>query len=106
MTIPIDPAGHRVIIKPDPVEEVSKGGIVLAHGADKKRKESGQHIGVLVKIGPTAWKAFDNGEPWAHVGDHVYFAKYGGYEIEHNGETYRVMNDEDVTAIIRSEAAA
>ncbi len=105
MNLPIDPCGHRVIIKPDPLEEVSDGGIVIAH-LEKKRKEGGQHTGTLIKIGPTAWKAFDDGEPWAFVGDRVYFAKYGGYEIEHGGEKYRLMNDEDVTAIIRSEVAA
>jgi len=103
--LPIDPAGHRVIIKPDPLDEGSEGGIVIAH-SDKKRKEGGIHTGELIKIGPTAWKAFDEGEPWANVGDRVYFAKYGGYEIEHAGQKYRVMNDEDVTAIIREEVTA
>lgn len=104
MTIPVDPAGHRVIIKPDSLEEISEGGIVMAY-VDKKRQEGGIHTGTLIKIGPTAWKAFDDGVPWAKEGDRVYFAKYGGYEIDHNGEKYRVMNDEDVTAIIRETAA-
>lgn len=105
MSFPIKPAGHRVVIKPDPLEEKSAGGIVIAH-QDKARKESGQHVGVIIAIGPTAWKAFDDGEPWAKVGDRIYFAKYGGYEIEVAGEKYRVMNDEDVTAIIVGEVAA
>lgn len=99
----IEPAGHRVIVKPDPLEETSKGGIVIAHGADKSRKEKAVHIGTVVSIGKTAWKAFDDGEPWAEVGDRVQFAKYGGYDFEHDGEKLRLLNDEDITAILREE---
>jgi len=101
----IEPAGHRVIVKPDPLEEVSAGGIVLAHGEDKKRKEQAQHTGILVAIGPNAWKAYDEGIPWAQLGERVYFAKYGGFLIEEDGIQYRLLNDEDITAIIREEAA-
>lgn len=100
----IEPAGHRVIVKPDPLEEISAGGIVIAHGADKKRKEQAQQTGVIVAIGPNAWKAFDDGAPWAVVGDRVYFAKYGGHIIEDGDEEYRLLNDEDITAIIREGA--
>ncbi len=100
----IEPAGHRIKIKPDPLEEVSAGGIVIAHGADKARKEQAVHTGILAAIGFNAWKSFDGGEPWAKVGDRVYFAKFGGHIVEENGETYRIMNDEDVTAIIREGA--
>ena len=96
----ISACGHRVIVKPDAVEEVSKGGIIVAAGKDKERQQQAQITGVIVDIGPTAWKAFDDGEPWAQVGDRVYFAKYGGYVIEDDGEQYRLLNDEDVTARI------
>lgn len=102
----IEPAGHRVIVKPDPLEEITQGGIVLAYGEDKKRKESAQHTGILIAIGPNAWKAFDDGIPWAKVGERVYFAKYGGFLIEDEGQQYRLLNDEDITAIIREEVAA
>ena len=101
----IEPAGHRVIVKPDQLEEVSKGGIVLAYGEDKKRMEQAQHTGILMAIGPNAWKAYDDGIPWAKIGDRVYFAKYGGYLVEEDGVQYRLLNDEDITAIIREEAA-
>lgn len=100
----IEPAGHRVIVKPDPLDEVSSGGIIIAHGADKKRKEQAQQIGTIVAIGPNAWKAFDDGLPWAAIGDRVYFAKYGGFLVEDGGAEYRVLNDEDITAIVRGAA--
>jgi co-chaperonin GroES (HSP10) len=53
----------------------------------------------------TSWKAFDEGKPWAKVGDRVAFAKYGGFilEDEKTLEKVRVLNDEDVVAIWREE---
>lgn len=93
----IKPAGHRVLVKPDAVEEISKGGIVLVQ--NNKREKEAQITGVIVAIGPNAWKAYDGGEPWAAVGDRVYFAKYGGELIKDGDEELRILNDEDITAV-------
>jgi co-chaperonin GroES (HSP10) len=93
------PAGHRVIVKTDKVEEKSAGGVILSVG-NTDRKQDAQVAGVLVAIGPNAWKAFDGGEPWASVGDRVMHACYAGYSIKINGDMYRIMNDEDITAVI------
>lgn len=98
----VEPAGHRVLVKPDDLEEVSEGGIVLPTAIDKSRKEGAQITGTLVAVGFSAWKDFSDGKPWASVGDRVFFAKYGGYEIEIDGVMHRVMNDEDITAVIRA----
>lgn len=93
------PAGHRVLVKPDPVEEVSQGGIIIQH-ENKSRVEQAQVTGTIVKVGPQAWKDFSDGTAWAQEGDRVLFAKFGGYEIKVHGEMHRVMNDEDITAVI------
>lgn len=95
----LEPTGHRVLIKPEALEEVTAGGIVLPT-QDKKRKEQAQTIGTVVKVGKQAWREFSDGQPWANVGDRVLFQKFGGYEIEVEGVLHRVMNDEDVTAVI------
>lgn len=97
-TIP-KPAGHRVLVKPDVVEEVSKGGIIIQH-TNKDRIADAQISGELIAVGPNAWAAFDDGKPWAKPGDRVLFAMHGGYSIKVNGEVFRVMNDEDITAIV------
>lgn len=96
------PAGHRVLIKPDKVETVSAGGIItdISNG---DREADAQIIGTLVAVGPNAWKEFDDGIPWAQVGEKVLFAKYGGYAVKIRGEVYRIMNDEDVTAIVSDD---
>lgn len=113
----LEPAGHRVLIRPDPLSEVeakelaqfeslAKSGFEIADAKDRKRKEGAVSKGTIVEVGMNAWKAYDDGVPWAKVGDRVYFAKYGGTEIKENGETLRILNDEDVIAIIHDEVAA
>lgn len=98
----IEPAGHRVLVKVEEAEKVSSGGIIVPDTIRDRNTE--QNIfGVIVKVGMNAWKAFDGGEPWAKEGDRVAFAKYGGFKIEDpdTKEVYRLLNDEDITAIVR-----
>ena len=98
----ISPAGHRVLVKVDEVEKVTKGGIIITDTIADRKQEAGIY-GTVVAVGPTAWKAFDDGIPWAAVGDKVAFAKYGGFIIEdpNTGDHYRLLNDEDVVAVIK-----
>lgn len=98
----IVPAGHRVLVKVDESEKVTKGGIIIADSIADKNTEA-NIFGIVVAVGANAWKAFDGGEPWAAVGDRVAFAKYGGFIIQDpdNGEKFRLLNDDDITAVIR-----
>lgn len=98
----IVPAGHRVLVKVDESEKVTKGGIIIADSIADKNTEA-NIFGIVVAVGTNAWKAFDGGEPWAAVGDRVAFAKYGGFIIQDpdNGEKFRLLNDDDITAVIR-----
>jgi len=98
----IEPAGHRVLVKVEEIEEKTTGGIFIPKTSQAQQTEA-NIFGVIVAIGINAWKAFDSGEPWAVVGDRVAIAKYGGFIIEDpdTKERYRLLNDEDITAIIR-----
>lgn len=97
----IKPVGHRVLVKVDEYETVTKGGIIIAETIRDKMTEANIY-GVVIAVGPTAWLAFDNGEPWAKVGDRVAFAKYAGFQIEDpdTKEIFRLLNDEDIMAKI------
>ena len=99
----IEPAGHRVLVKVEEVEKKTAGGIIIADTIRDKMTEA-NIFETIVKIGQNAWKAFDDGVPWAKEGDRVAFAKYGGFVIEdpNTKEQFRLLNDEDITAIIRS----
>ena len=47
MAAKIEPLGDRVVIKPTPREEVSKGGIVLPDTAKEKPQD-----GEIIAVGP------------------------------------------------------
>ena len=94
----IKPIGYYVMVKPDPVEEVSKGGIIL--NPDDREKVVITK-GNVVSIAEGAWTDKPEGS-YPKVGDRVIFAKYAGNEItdEDTGQEYRLMLDEDIRAII------
>ena len=59
----------------------------------------------VVAIGPTAFKAFDDGLPWCKVGDCVLICKYSGDDLDdvEEDEIYRVINDRDIEAVFIDE---
>ena len=103
--------GHRIVVKPDPVEEKTAGGIVLA--LDTKRERAAVQKGTVLDIGPLAWtnEVIFGKAPraWCKVGDRVFFARYGGKMINLNEDTTKeedwvvVLNDEDLQALIEDE---
>lgn len=97
----IQPAGHRVLVKVEEAEKVTKGGIFIPDNVQDRNTEAST-IGEVVAIGPNAWVGFDDGKPWAKVGDRVAFAQYGGKKITdpETEETFRILNDEDILAVL------
>ena len=91
------PVGYRVLVKPDPIEETTKGGIIIAETIRDAHGQA-QTTGTLVAAGPDAWREFLG--KWAKVGDKVVYAKYGGLVIAGlDGAEYRLLNDEQITAV-------
>ena len=94
--------GYRVLIKPDPIEEVTKAGIIIQ--TDEKIEKASQITGIVVSIGDKAFKDISDGEAWVKVGDRVLYAKYAGKRIKDpetidasgKGEEYVVIADEDL----------
>lgn len=94
------PCGHRVVVKLKTVEEVSTGGIVIATQDNLKREQYGVEEAFVELIGDTAFKAFDDGEPWCEVGDLVAITKYSGKDYEDGDTIYRIINDDDIMAVL------
>jgi co-chaperonin GroES (HSP10) len=91
------PEGVRVILLPDPVEEVTDGGIIIKAEVTKEEEKTQQVIGTVVAIGPRVDSKFTDGV--LKVGDKVLYAKFSGVFITGNdGERYRLANDEDIFA--------
>jgi chaperonin GroES len=90
----IQPLGERVVIKPLPREEVSKGGIVLPDTAKEKPQE-----GEILAVGPG--KVTDDGKRIAlevKIGDTVVYSKYAGTEFKLDGEEVVILRESDILA--------
>jgi chaperonin GroES len=96
----IEPSGHRVLLKPFVIEEKTAGGIILA-ATTQQREQQATMRGIVVAIGVNAWKSFDDGIPWAAIGDTVVFRKYAGEVIKEDEIEYRVTNDDDILCVVR-----
>jgi chaperonin GroES len=94
----IRPLDDRVVVEPMEAEEMTAGGIVLPDTAKEKPQR-----GTVVAVGPG--KLLDNGqrgELSVTVGDQVIFGKYGGTEIEVDGEDVKILRESDILAKITS----
>jgi len=92
MAYKIKPLGERVVIKPLPKEEVSKGGIVLPDTAKEKPQE-----GEIIAVGPG--KLSEEGKRVAmevKVGDKVIYSKYAGTEFKLDDEEVVILRESDI----------
>ncbi len=90
----IEPLGDRVVIKPTPKEEVSKGGILLPDTAQEKPQE-----GKIVAVGPG--RLTEDGKRIAmevKKGDMVVYSKYAGTEFKLDNEELVIMREGDILA--------
>jgi chaperonin GroES len=97
MAINIKPLGDRVLVEPVEEKEVKKGGIIIPDTAKEKPTE-----GIVVALG--TGKTDDNGKKVAfevEKGDRVLVSKYGGTEIKLDGKEYKLLNVDDILAIIK-----
>ena len=92
----VKPLDDRMIIIPDDPEEVTAGGIVLPDSAREKPQR-----GKVLATGPG--KLLDSGERGTmsvKKGDVVFYGKYSGTEVEVGGETYVIVREGDILAIV------
>ena len=90
--------GDRILV--EPVEEKEnkgkKGGIIIPDTAKEKPMES-----LVVALG--TGKTDDNGKkvPFeVKKGDRVLVSKYGDTEIKFAGKDYKILNGDDILAVI------
>ena len=94
----VRPVGDRILV--ESVEEKEnkgkKGEIIIPDTAKEKPLES-----VVVALG--TGKTDDNGRkvPFeVKKGDRVLVSKYGGTEIKLDGKDYKILNGDDILAVI------
>lgn len=98
--------GHHILLAPLPVETRTKGGIYIPQAHVEKQEVAGI-TGYVVQIGSTAYGGeypagvprFPEG-PWCSEGDFVLYKTYTGTRIEVGGQELRIMNDDQILAVI------
>lgn len=96
----IKPVDMRVLVKPDPVEEVTAGGIIKPQTTADREKFAGTKA-TLVATGSNAFRDWGDGADKPEPGARVHFAQYSGSRIKgEDGEDYVIMNDADLTSIL------
>jgi chaperonin GroES len=85
------PIADRVIIKPAPAEEKTKGGIIIPDTAKEKPQR-----GEVVAVGPGK----DGNLMTVAPGDIVLYGKYSGQEISYEGQDYLIMREDEILVII------
>jgi len=96
MALNVKPLGDRVLVEPVEEKETKKGGIIIPDSAKEKPTE-----GVVRALG--TGKKDDDGkvQPFeVKVGDRVLISKYGGTEIKIDGKEYKLLNADDILAIV------
>jgi len=96
MAINMKPLGDRVLVEPVEEKETKKGGIIIPDSTKEKPTEA-----VIIALG--TGKTDDSGKkvPFeVKKGDRVLISKYGGTEIKLDGKEYKILNSDDILAVI------
>lgn len=92
----LKPLFDRIVVQRTESENVTTGGILLPDATKEKRNE-----GTVVAVGQG--KVLDDGTVIPlelQGGETVIFGKYAGSEVDLEGETYLVMREDEVLAVI------
>lgn len=87
----VKPLADRVLVAPAPAEE-KVGGIIIPDTAKEKPLR-----GKVIAVG----NGTKDEEMTLKEGDEVLYGKYSGTELEFDGETYLIMRQSDVLAVVK-----
>ena len=88
--------GDRIVVKPqDEAESRTASGLVIPDTAKEKPQ-----LGEVLAVGPGEFKDGERIPVDVNVGDVVFYSKYGGTEVKHDGDDLLVLSSRDVLAIL------
>ena len=95
METKIKPIGNRILVKKIEETENIKGGIIIPDAAKEASQEA-----IVVALG--SGKSDDGKviEFEVKVGDRVLISKYGGTEIKRDKDTFVILRNDDILAIL------
>ncbi len=89
--ITFKPINDRVVVRPLPAEEKTKGGIIIPDTAKEKPQQ-----GEVIAVGPGKEGVKLN----VSVGDRVLYGKYAGQELNYNGDEYLILREDDILVVV------
>lgn len=89
------PLGDKVVIKQLEAEEKTKSGIILTTQSKEKPQEA-----TVIAVGPGGLVGDVDVKMVLKEGDRVVYSKYAGTEIKFEGETYIVIRQNDILAVV------
>jgi chaperonin GroES len=95
-TVKIRPLQDRILVKRIEEEAKTAGGIIIPDTAKEKPQE-----GKVIAVGNG--KLLDDGKVHpldVKKGDRVLFSKYGGTEVQVDGEEHLIIREDDILGII------
>ncbi|HZQ86992.1 MAG TPA: co-chaperone GroES [Acidimicrobiales bacterium] len=98
----LQPLEDRIVVRPSESEETTASGLVIPDTAKEKPQQ-----GEVLAVGPGR-RSDQTGEIIAMdvaVGDTVVYSKYGGTEINIEGEDLLILTARDVLAKVGGKAA-
>ncbi len=100
----IKPFGDRVLVKPFTEEALRKAqgknfphGIILPESITKEKSAQGR----VVSVGDGKWVDGKLIPIGVKTGDVIIFSKYGYDEVEHEGEEFYLLKEENILAVIK-----
>ena len=102
MTTKIQPLHDRVIVKRIDAGEQLRSGIIIPDTAKEKPQE-----GEVIAVGLGKYR--EDGSRQAldvHAGDRVLFGKYGGSEINLDGDDLLILREDEILGVISRAGAA
>ena len=88
----LEPIGDRVVIKPQNKEDKTDSGIFLP-GKDKEKTVFAEVISVGNGKSDVKMEVLE--------GDKIIYSKYSGTEVEIDGETYIILQQSDILAVVK-----
>ena len=96
MSISIKPLEDRIVIRQVEAEQTTASGLVIPDTAKEKPQE-----GEVIAVGPGRVDDKGNRIPVdVKVGDVVIYSRYGGTEVEYEGQEFQILSSRDVLAVV------
>ncbi|MDO4313321.1 MAG: co-chaperone GroES [Eubacteriales bacterium] len=89
------PLGDRVVLKQLVAEETTKSGIVLP-GQTKEKPQQAE----IIAVGPGGVVDGKEVEMFVKPGQTVIYSKYAGTDVEIDDETYIIVKQNDILAVV------